>query len=197
MEHQHTPKTLAPELAKPTDPDFAEAVEKGYEPHDIGLRGVFVFIGGLTVVLVVVLAFIYAVMMGLAEYDRSKDPIASPVAVKLPPVYAPLQPSLGFNGDHDADHDVLDADDMLLMRERTAAALGSEGTTAAGRHFIPIATAIDKVLPLLVFKPAVEPTTEPTYPEGSHEGVYGHIPQSVIPANAHVNDMHSLNNEGD
>ncbi len=196
MEHQHTPKTQDAGQPGEKDPAFAEALEKGYEPHDIGLRGVFIFISGLTVVLIVVLAFIYAVMMALADYDRSKDPIASPVTLKLPPVYAPLQPSLGFNGDHDADHDVLDADDMLLMRERTALALNSEGVTAAGRHYIGIDTAIDKVLPLLVTKPVLEPFKGEPVPEGSHEGVYGHVPQSVIPANAHVNDINSLNNQG-
>ena len=202
MEHQRTPNTpdtgtTGKSPTRENDPLFAEALEKGYEPQDIGLRGVFIFISGLVLVLVVVLAFIYAVMMALADYDRSKDPISSPIAVQTAPVYAPLQPSLGFNGNHDADHDVLDADDMLLMRERTAAALGSEGVTAAGRHYIAIDTAIDKVLPLLVSKPAMEPITEPTYPEGSHEGVYGHVPQKEIPANAHVNDMKSLNDQGD
>jgi hypothetical protein len=193
MEHQHTPDTLAPDLATPTDPDFAEAVKKGYEPQDIGLRGLTVFLGGLVVVLIVVLAFIYAVMMALAEHDRSTDPVASPVTVKLPPVYAPLQPSLGFNGDHDADHDVLDADDMLLMRERTFKALNEEGTGPTGRHYIAIATAMDQVLPLLVTKPAMEPMKEMSYPPGSHEGVFGHIPQTIIPGNAHVNDINTLN----
>jgi len=196
MEHQHTPEKPETSDLKAKDPDFAVAIEKGYEPNDIGLRGVFIFISGLTVVLVVVLAFIYAVMMALAEHDRSKDPVASPVTVKLPPVYAPLQPSLGFNGDHDADHDALDADDMLLMRERTSLALNSEGVTAAGRHYIAINTAIDEVLPLLVSKPVLEPFKGESVPEGSHEGVYGHIPQTQIPANAHVNDIQSLNNQG-
>ena len=153
MEHQHTPKPSGAGSAS------AEAIAKGYEPHDIGLRGVIVFIVGLVITLVVVLAFIYAVMMAMADSDRSADTIASPVKVNLPQVYAPLQPSLGFYGEHDRDHDVLDAQDMFLMRERTQQALTSQGTTASGRRYISIASAIDLVVDkkLLVSKPAIEP----------------------------------------
>jgi len=190
MEHQHTPKP--PEAGSAS----AEAIAKGYEPHDIGLRGVIVFITGLVITLIVVLAFIYAVMMAMADSDRSTDAIASPVKVSLPPIYAPLQPSLGFYGDHDSDHDVLDAQDMILMRERTQQALNSEGITAAGRHFIPIASAIDIVISksLLVSKPAIQPVVEPTYPPGSHEGVFpSTMPAPTVDPRVHVNDMNSLN----
>jgi len=190
MQHQHTPDKPAA-----GNPAFSEAVSKGYEPHDIGLRGVIVFIAGLTITLIVVLAFVYAVMMALADYDRSHDAIASPMTVQLPPVYAPLQPSLGFNGAHDNDHDVLDVQDMELMRERTQKALNEEGTTAAGRHYISIAAAIDLVVSksLLESKPALPPVAEPEYPPGSHEGVYGSVPKSDIPGYVHVNDINSLN----
>src|SRR5579862_7276473 len=91
---------------------LAEAIAKGYEPHDLKLRGVFVFMGVLALTLVVVLAAIYAIMMALVDHDRSQDVVGSPVVIKMPPVYAPLQPSLGYNGDHDNDHDWLDQDDM-------------------------------------------------------------------------------------
>jgi hypothetical protein len=208
MEHQHTPEsprtssenatTFVAATAAPKK-EFDEAIAKGYEPHDIGLRSVILFISGLALTLVVVLAFVYAVMMALADYDRSKDAIASPLPVQLAPVYAPLQPSLGFNGDHDQDHDVLDKDDMLLMREVTAKALNSDGTSSTGRRYMNIDSAIDTVVSqtLLVSKPAVAPTTEPTYPDGSREGVYGSIPASDIPGNTHVNQMKSLNDYTD
>jgi len=189
MEHQHTLSTPAAGNVS------TDAVAKGYEPHDIGLRGVILFIAGLTVTLVVVLAFVYAIMMALADHDRSHDAIASPMTVPVAPVYAPLQPSLGFNGQHELDHNVLAPEDMLLMREVTAKALSEEGVTASGRHYIPIDAAINMVITksLLVSKPALAAVAEPTYPPGSHEGVYGSIPKSDIPANVHVNDMNSLN----
>jgi hypothetical protein len=210
MEHQHTPDSVTPKPSTPaagaflkdTAPakkEFKEALEKGYEPHDIGLRGVILFISGLTLTLVVVLAFIYAVMMALADYDRSKDAIASPLTVQVAPIYAPLQPSLGFYGNHDQDHDVVDRDDMLLMREVTQKAINSDGTSSTGRRYMNIASAIDTVVgqTLLVSKPAVAPVEAPTYPEGSREGVYGSIPASEIPGNVHVNQMKSLNDYGD
>jgi hypothetical protein len=204
MEHQHTPKSPEPSSTAvgafvtntaPTSKDFQEAVAKGYEPHDIGLRMVFIFLGGLTVTMIVVLAFVYAVMMAMAEHDRTNDGIASPVKVNMPAIYAPLQPSLGFNGNHDFDHDVLDADDMVAMRYVTAQELDHEGTTAAGRHHIAIDTAMDEVISksLLVSKPVLAPTTEPVISVSLHEGSRVGVPKKQMDPNEHVNDMNSLN----
>jgi hypothetical protein len=199
--NEPTPSTPAAgafiENTAPTQPDFAEAVAKGYEPKDIGLRAVFTFIGVLAVTLFVVLSVVYGIMMALADYDRSTDPLASPVAVKLPRVYAPLQPSLGFYGNDANNHKELDSEDMILMREQAAAALNAPaGTTAAGRSHMPIASAIDRVLPLLVQKPVIAAVVEPEYPVGSFEG---HVGGTQIPPKkpgVWSNDMNSLNNLG-
>lgn len=127
------------------------AIAKGYEPDDLKLRGILMFVGVLAVTLLVVLSVVYGIMMTLADYDRSGDPLASPVAVKLPPPYAPLQPSLGLYGDDYNNHLNVDSQDMLVMREKTQAELNAaEGVTATGRHHLPIETAIDKTLPLLI-----------------------------------------------
>jgi hypothetical protein len=201
MEHQHTPKNPEPSNTgpfvgntAPSDKAFQEAVAKGYEPHDLGLRMVFIFIGGLTVTLIVVLAFIYAVMMAMASYDRSRDAIASPVKVELPAPYAPLQPSLGFYDRHDQDHDVLDYEDMILMRERVTKVLDGEGTTLAGRHYVSIDTAMDTVVSqsLLASKPAIAPVVEPVQPAGVHEGV-GNVKHEPDAPDVHSNDMHNVN----
>jgi hypothetical protein len=198
MAHQHTPSTTSP---GDSSEDFKIAVSKGYEPNDIGLRGIFVFVAGLTATLVVVLAFIYAVMMALADHDRSTDKIASPVAVKLQPVYAPLQPSLGFNGDHDNDHNVLDAQDMLVMRKRVTEVLDSEGTTTTGRRYIPIDSAISLIAPALekITQPAVPPIQALTYPKGSFEGKWPGYPaeKPVEGKQPKVNPMETLNNQED
>jgi hypothetical protein len=203
MEHQHTPEqssTSVPPNAFVTQTghtktEFAEALAKGYEPHDIGLRGVIIFLLGLTATMVVVLAFVYAVMMALADHDRSHDGIVSPIQVKVAyaPVYAPLQPSLGFDGN--PDHDLLDRQDMQTMRYVTEQELDHEGTTAAGRHHIAINTAIDEVIDksLLVSKPALMPTTEPVMSVSLHEGSRVGVPKKEIDPSVHVNDMNSLN----
>jgi hypothetical protein len=183
MEHQHTPESLPPKDG--VDP---EALAKGYEPHDLTLRMVFLFIGGLAVTLLVVLSVIYAIMMAMADYDRSNDPLASPVAVKLPPVYAPLQPSL--------DHQQFDTDDMLAMREQTQAALNAPaGVTAAGRAHMPIADAIDKAIPMLLTRAIIQPGEEQPS-DGSYEGHYaGHVIPEKKPG-VWSNDMNNLNNQG-
>lgn len=179
----------------PSNTEFAEAVAKGYEPHDLKLRAVFMFIAGLSVTLLVVLSVIYAIMMALAAHDRSTDPLASPVSVKLPAVYAPLQPSLGFYGNNDNNHESLDSDDMLVMREKAQAALTSEGVGPTGRHYISIETAIDKALPELITRAVAPPVGETTYPPGSYEGHVGGTPLPEKPKHWH-NDMNSLNNQG-
>jgi hypothetical protein len=164
-----TPDAIASAHAKvlsPT-PDLAEAMRRGYEPKDINLRGVFIFLGGLVVSLAVVLVAIYGIMMALVEYDRSNDPRGSSVTLNRPEVYAPLQPSV--------NHPNEDWADMDLMRRDTQATLDSSGTKPSGRRYIPIADAMVKVVPLLVVKPtsAVTQTTEQPVPAGSHEGDYG------------------------
>jgi hypothetical protein len=173
----------------------AEAIAKGYEPNDIGLRPVFMFIGGLVVVLVVVLAAIYAIMMALADADRSGDAVPSPIAVKLPAPYAPLQPSLGIYGNHENDHDVLDWQDMDAMRYKTTQELNSSCTTAAGRKHIAIAEAMDEALPLLKLQPvAIAPAVTVPVPAGSYEGVYNR--ERPTKPQGQYNDMNRLNNLG-
>jgi hypothetical protein len=187
MEHQqpsssHIGSTPAKGAVNP------EAIAKGYEPQDLQLRSVFVFIGGLAVTLFVVLSVIYAIMMALAAYDRSGDPVGSPVLVKLPPVYAPLQPSL--------EHQQFDSDDVLAMRERNQADLNATDPSPAGRPRMPIALAMEKAIPLLLTKAVIQPGEAQPYPDGSFEG---HLGGTAIPAKKpHVwsNDMSNLNNQG-
>jgi hypothetical protein len=180
--------------------DFKEAVAKGYEPKDIGLKPVLLFIGGLAATLVVVLFAIFAIMMALADYHRSETGNPSPVAVKLPPVYAPLQPSLGIYNNHDNDHNVLDWQDMQAMRYKADQALHApRATTAEGRTHEPIEIAMVDVLPVLQqhSKPVAAPTASEvtTYPAGSYEGVYNDKDHSVNRAEKY-NDLHRLNDLG-
>jgi hypothetical protein len=147
-------------------PDLAEAMARGFEPRDINLRGLFIFLGTLIVALVVVLFAIYGIMKALVDHDRTHDPLGTPVSISQRDVYAPLQPSIG--------HPTEDWQDMETMRAQTQAVLSSSGISpTTGRRYITIADAMDKVLPLLVISP--HPVTEPkqpTYEEGSHEGTY-------------------------
>jgi hypothetical protein len=144
-----------------------------------------------------VLSVIYGIMMAMAAYDRSTDPLASPVAVKLPPVYAPLQPSLGIYGNDANNHLTLDSQDMELMREMAAAQLTApRGTTATGRSHMPINEAIDQIVGLLVSRDVVKPQESQAYPPGSYEG---HLGGTTIPEKkpgVWSNDMNSLNNQG-
>jgi hypothetical protein len=185
MEHPHTSKPQAPQAG--VDP---EAIAKGYEPKDLQLRAVFVFIAGLAATLFVVLSVIYGIMMAMAAYDRSTDPLASPVAVTLPPVYAPLQPSL--------KHDQFDRDDMQEMRERTAADLNAPAgvVLATGRAHMPIAMAMEKALPLLLTKAVIQPGEGQTYPAGSFEGHLGGTSVPEKKPGVWSNNMDNLNNQG-
>ena len=152
-------------------PELAEAIERGYEPKDISLRGLFIFLGSLIVTLALVLVVIYGIMMALVEHDRSKDPKGTVVRVERGPMYAPLQPSW--------EHPTEDWQDMTEMRQYTQRTLNTAGVSQTGRRFISIDEAMDKSVPLLVAiaKPA---TTDAggahrdlyKYPEGTHEGVY-------------------------
>ena len=165
-----TPAAIASAHAKvlrPT-PELAEAMERGYEPKDISLRGIFIFLGSLVVTLVVVLFFIYGIMMALLDHDRSHDPLGTAMAVTRPEVYAPLQPSIG--------HPTEDWQDMIDMRQQTQAILNGSGTTATGRRYMPIADAMTK---LIDEKKLVVTATPPpayvhpyVYPPGSREGKY-------------------------
>jgi hypothetical protein len=155
-----TPVAVAHSIAKASapSPDLADAIAKGYEAKDIGLRGIFVFLGVLAASLVVVFFVIYGIMMGILSYDRSGDPKASPLAVApVTNTAPPLQPSYG-------KHDNLDLDDMKEMRQITEATLTSDQTTGPyHRHHIPIETAIDKTVTLL--KPMIKtdvPATQPS-----------------------------------
>lgn len=183
-----------------TDSALSEALEKGYEPRDISLRPVMMFIAGLTITLVVVLFAIYAIMMALADWHRSDQFVPSPVATKVPPIYAPLQPSLGFYAttrEEKAarDHDVLDWQDMQAMRYQVETVLSSYGEGANGRKYEPITVAMRDVLPKLVVHPVagIPEAQEHNYPAGSYEGVYGEKP---APPQGRYNDLHSLNDLG-
>jgi hypothetical protein len=149
-----------------------DAIAKGYEPSDLKLRAVFVFVGVLALTLVVVLSAMYAIMVAMFEHGKTEDPQRSPVVIKSMPVYAPLQPSLGFNGDHENDHDVLDEDDMLMMRQKVQQELAASGISSTGRRYISIDEAIDLVAGkhMLPVKPVVKPVVQPPNPPDSWEG---------------------------
>ena len=128
-------------VLRPT-PELAEAMSRGYEPKDISLRGLFIFLGTLVATLVVVLLAIYAIMMALVEHDRSHDPRGTTVSIQRPEVYAPVQPSIG--------HATEDWEDMNIMREQTWATLNSAGVTPTGRRTMTIGDAVDTVVSKLV-----------------------------------------------
>jgi hypothetical protein len=128
-------------------PELAEAIAKGYEPHDIRLRGTFIFMGSLVVTVLLVLLIVWGIMGAMVAHDREQDPVASPVAIDRPDVPEPLQPSI--------QHDTLDRQDMEAMREETQKVLTSSGTTSTGRRYIDIKDAITRVLPLLPIRPSV------------------------------------------
>jgi hypothetical protein len=132
-------------IASPT-PDLADALGKGYEPHDIRLRGVFLFLITLVVTIIVVLAAMWGLMTLFVDYDRSKDPVGSPVAIHREPSAVPEQPSV--------EHNFVDREDMTAMREETQRALNSSGTSPTGRRYISINEAMDQVLPKLPVKPS-------------------------------------------
>ncbi len=156
-------------VLRPT-PELAEAMNRGYEPKDISLRGLFIFLFTLVATLILVLFAIYAILMALVDNDRSHDPLGTPVSVIRPETYAPLQPSVAHGTD--------DWQDMLTMRQQTQAKLDSSGVSPTGRRYVSIREAMDQVLPLLVVRPAIkDPSEEVTkhvdYPPGSTEGRYG------------------------
>jgi hypothetical protein len=119
-------------------PELAEAISIGYEPHDIGLRGVFIFIISLMFITLVVLGAMWVIMMEFVKYDRNSDPINSPVAIERVQPLQPLQPSW--------NHNRLDQEDMQNMREQTYYQLHAAGVSPTGRKYIPIETAMDQVL---------------------------------------------------
>jgi hypothetical protein len=132
-------------------PEIAEAIAVGYEPHDVSLRGVFIFIVTLMFITLIVLGAMWVVMMGFVGHDRKSDPIASPVGVQHLVAPQPLQPSW--------NHNAMDREDMELMRKQTHDILVSSGTSPTGRRFISIDAAMDQVLPQLPIRAAVEPGT--------------------------------------
>jgi hypothetical protein len=123
-------------IASPT-PELADALGKGYEPHDIGLRGVFLFLITLVITIVVVLAAMWGLMMLFVEHDRAKDPVGSPLVVHQDPRPVPLQPS--------PEHNFNDREDMTAMREETHRQLNATGTSQSGRRYISIDQAMDQV----------------------------------------------------
>jgi hypothetical protein len=151
MEPQNTPGNHGASGARPEkmSPDLAHAVAVGYEPHDIALRGVFIFLVSLAVISVVVLIIVWAGMMGFVKFDRQFDPTASPVVIKPETPSEPLQPSW--------NHNSFDREDMQAMREETQRILSSTGTSPTGRRYIDIDSAMAQVLPQLPVRQAVEP----------------------------------------
>lgn len=135
-------------------PELEDALHKGYEPHDIGLRGVFIFLITLVITMVVVLAAMWGVMMMFVKYDRSNDPIASPVKMENTENAVPLQPS--------PPHDYNDREDMTRMRLETSAALQGGAASTSGRHSIPIDEAMKQVR--LDVRPAVPPSAPQSSP---------------------------------
>ncbi len=170
MAHTHTQSN-----PDETKREFELAVAKGYEPHDLKLRGVFLFVAFLTLTLVIVLSAIFAIMIALVDHSRGGDPVSSPVAVTPAPVYAPLQPS--------PEHDWLDQDDMLLMRAKTQKAINSSGTSSTGRRYIAINDAIRQVVDtnMLPIKAVVEPVYQTPNPPGTFEGYTPNL-EAVQPA---------------
>ena len=151
-------------VMRPT-PDLAEAMNRGYEPKDISLRGLFIFLFTLAGTLVVVLAVIYAIMMALLENDRSHDALGTPVSIARGDTYAPLQPSVG--------HPSEDWSDMLVMREQTQEILIRPKLARQ----MPIDQAIEKTVDLLntggvVHAPTVTAAKLTPYGYGSTEGHY-------------------------
>src|SRR5271170_7181596 len=131
-----TPHTPANDSA--TSPELADSLAHGYERHDIGLRGIFNFLIGLILTMVLVLLLIYGVMELFVEHDRQSDPIASPIVVEHGPTPLPLQPSVG--------HNTVDREDMQAMREETQKNFASGGTVATpARRVISSDEAMDKV----------------------------------------------------
>lgn len=139
-----TPPTRADDPA--ISPELADSLAHGYERHDIGLRGIFNFLIGLILTMVLVLLLIYGVLELFVDHDRQSDPIASPIVVEHGPVPEPLQPSVS--------HDLVDWQDLQAMREQTQKILSSSGTTSTGRRHISIDDAMDHVLPLLPIHPS-------------------------------------------
>jgi hypothetical protein len=122
-------------------PELAEAIAAGYEPHDVGLRGVFIFIISLMFISLVILGAMWVVMMEFVKYDRNFDPINSPVAIEHVQPPQPLQPSW--------NHNQMDQQDMQQMRQQTYQQMHSTGTSPTGRKFISIDTAMNEILPQL------------------------------------------------
>ena len=122
-------------------PELAEAISIGYEPHDVALRGIFIFLISLAVVSLLVLGAVWFILTAFVDFDRTFDPIASPVVVEKAPPPQPLQPSWS--------HNQLDQQDMLEMRDQTYKQLHFDGVSPTGRKCMPIETAMDEILPLL------------------------------------------------
>lgn len=121
-------------------PELAEAIRRGYEPHDINLRWLYIFGVVLIVTLVVSLVIVAGVMKGLLAYDRSVDAISSPVNIEHRLDVIPLQPSV--------EHNQVDRDDMDLMRQHVQMILSGAGQHG-DRRWIPIDQAMEQVLPML------------------------------------------------
>jgi hypothetical protein len=171
MEHNLTPGSDTPDdgmstpevvagararIASPT-PDLAQALDKGYEPHDINLRGIGIFLVGLVVTSILVLLMCWGIQEGLVDFDRAGDPIASPVTIDHAPVPQPLQPSW--------QHNSFDREDMQAMRQETMAVLNSSGTDPkSGRRWIPIDDAMDKALNMLPIQASGEQPGGPANP---------------------------------
>jgi hypothetical protein len=132
-------------------PDLAEAISIGYEPHDVALRAIFIFIISLMFISLLVLGAMWVIMTEFVKYDRGYDPIASPVSIQQMQPPQPLQPSW--------NHNQMDEQDMQTMREQTYKQLHSSGVSPTGRKYIPIETAMDEILPQLPIRPSHQPAS--------------------------------------
>jgi hypothetical protein len=121
-------------------PELAEAIQRGYEPHDINLRGIWIFGVVLVVTIIVALILVAGIMKGMLVYERAVDPMSSPVTIDKAPPLIPLQPSV--------EHDQFDSQDMEQMRSHVQMILSGSGQHG-DRRWIPIDQAMDQVLPML------------------------------------------------
>ena len=122
-------------------PELAEAIRRGYEPHDINLRGIYIFGIALVITLILALVIVAGIMKALDAYAKATDPLSSPVAIDRAPDRIPLQPTQYV-------HETVDREDMDLMRKQVERVLSSAGQIG-DRRWIPITQAIDQVLPML------------------------------------------------
>jgi hypothetical protein len=125
-------------MAAYPDADMQLAIAKGYEPHDVKLRGIVIFTIVLGITILIALGVSWVIVQALDAANTSHDQAASPYAQPSDaPMPTPLQPS--------PPHQKLDSEDVQEMRETAWKALTSSGITETGRKYISIDSAIEQV----------------------------------------------------